>query len=431
MMIRSSLAALTSRMHRKNALFVMAAGAGMLTTTLLMATAPEHVPQEVTEKAWPVSTALVEVARFSPELQVFGRVESPRHSRLSSSLDAPVLKVHVSEGDSVKAGDPLVTLDTAEAGLVHTQRAAELADRQASLESLASDFASEARVLEHLQELQSLAQRRVNRLTDLYARKLVSTTEVDTLRQDVALRTIELSRQQALVQRQPQRLASARAAVRSAQAALDEQQIRLERSTLRAPFDGRITQMDISEGDRVQPGKTLVALYDSATLRIRARLPSTLAARIRPLLAADTGIEAVVSGSRGTAMLTNLSSEIEAGSSGVDAFFELPEHSPLEIGRTVDITVTMPPLDGVAAVPQQSLHDNRHVYVVSGDRLQAIPVVTHGTRRNPQGGQDVLVSSQTLQDGAEVLVSDMPQAREGLLVRATRPEPDRSRDELG
>lgn len=431
MMIRSSLAALTSRMHRKNALFVMAAGAGMLTTTLLMATAPEHLPQEITEKAWPVSTALVEVGRFSPELQVFGRVESPRHSRLSSSLDAPVLKVHVSEGDSVTAGDPLVTLDTAEAGLVHARRAAELADRQASLESLTSDFASEARVLEHLQELQSLARRRVSRLTDLYARKLVSTTEVDTLKQDLALRSIELSRQQALLQTQPQRLASARAAVRSAQAALDEQQLRLDHSTLRAPFDGRITQVGISEGDRVQPGKTLVALYDSATLRIRARLPSTLATRLRPLLAADTGIQAVVSGSRGTATLRNLSHEIEAGSSGVDAFFDLPVHSPLEIGRTVDITVNMPPVEGVAAVPQQSLHENRYVYVVSGDRLQAIPVATHGTRRNPRGGQDVLVRSQVLQDGAEVLVSDMPQAREGLLVRATRPEPDRSGDELG
>lgn len=242
MIIRARLSAPKSKFHRKNALFVMAASAGMLTTTLLMATAPEQIPQEVTEKAWPVSTTLVEVDRFIPELQVFGRLESPRHTQLSSALDTPVLKVHVSEGNSVQAGEPLVTLDTAEAELVHAQRAADLAGRQASLESMQSDLASEERVLGHMQALPELAASRVTRLTDLYARRLVSTTEVDALRQEVALRTMELSRQQALVQRQPQRLAGARAAVQSAAAALSEQQIRLERSILRAPFDGRITR---------------------------------------------------------------------------------------------------------------------------------------------------------------------------------------------
>ncbi|MEQ8514242.1 MAG: HlyD family efflux transporter periplasmic adaptor subunit [Chromatocurvus sp.] len=431
MIIRARLSALKSRIHRKNALFVMAASAGMLTTTLLMATAPEQVPQEVTEKAWPVSTTLVEVDRFVPELQVFGRVESPRHTQLSSALDTPVRTVHVSEGDSVQAGKPLVTLDTAEAELVHAQRAADLAGKQASLESLQSDFASEERVLGHMQALQELAESRVTRLTDLYARRLVSTTEVDALRQEVALRTIELSRQQALVQRQPQRLAGARAAVQSAAAALAEQQIRLERSILRAPFDGRITRVSASEGDRVQPGKILVALYDSAGLRLRARLPSTLAAELRSLHAAGTHITATIAGHRDIATLANLSGEIEAGSSGVDAFFDLPSDSALEIGRTVEITLKMPAVEDVAALPQQSLHDSRLVYAVEDGRLQAIPVTTHGTRRNSLGGLDVLVSSPALRDGAEVLISDMPQARQGLLVNATRPRPGRSDDRLG
>lgn len=431
MIFRRALATMRPRINRKNALFVVAAGTGMLATTLLMATAPEHVPQEVTEKAWPVSTTLIEVDRFAPELQVFGRVESPRHTRLSSALDAPVMAVHVSEGDNVRAGEPLVTLDAEEAQLVYAQRAADLAGKQASLDALESDFASEKRVLAHMQELQELAERRVTRLTGLYSRKLVSTTEVDTLRQDLALRTIELSRQQALVERQPQRLATARAAVQSARAALDEQQLQIERCIVRAPFDGRITLVDASEGDRVQPGKVIVALFDSSSLRLRARLPSTLASDLRSHLDAGARIDATIAGTPGAGTLANLSSEIEAGSSGVDALLHLPADSPLEIGRTVEVTLQLPAVDGLASLPQQSLHDNRVVYVVESGRLQAIPVTPHGTRHNPLGGLDVLVSSPALRDGAEVLISDMPEAREGLLVDATRPEPARSDDQLG
>lgn len=419
MMFRATAAKVKGWINRKNALFLLAATAGLLTTTLLMATAPEHPPREVIEKAWPVSTTLAEVSRFTPELQAFGRVESPRHAHLSMPLDAPVLAVHVSEGDSVEPGDPLVTLDATEARLAYARRAAELAGKQASLDSLDNDFASEREVLERLQELQELAERRVARLTELYARQLVSTNDVDTLRQDAALRAIELSRQAALVERQPQRRAAAEAAVRSAQAELDEQAVYLERTVLRAPFAGRITRVDTAQGDRVQPGKTLVSLYDSTSLRIRARLPSAVAAELRSLVAEDSTISATIAGTGLRAELRQLSSEIEAGSSGVDALFDLPPDSRLEIGRAVDITLQMPAVDGVALVPQQSLHNNRVVYLVENQRLRAIPVTTHGTRRNERGELDVLVSAGALHDGAEILSSDMPQARQGLLVEAT------------
>lgn len=419
MNLKAILARMTPRIQRKNVLFVIAVGIGTMTTTVLMATAPEHAPQEVVEKAWPISTTLVEIDRLGPEVRVYGKVESPRHTRLSSALDAPVVAVHVSEGDSVQEGEPLVTLDAAEAQLVYAQRAADLAGAMATLESLASDFDSEQRVLAQMQELQELAERRVNRLTELYARQLVSTTEVDTLKQEVSIRRIELSRQQALVERQPQRLAAARAAVDSARAALDEQQLRLERSVLRAPFDGRVTLVDASEGDRVTPGRVLVALYDLEKLRVRARLPSMLVSELKSHLASGAPVSAGISGSVDPAHLDKLSSEIESGSSGIDAFFRLPTDSSLEIGRTVDLLLQMPPIDNVVAVPQQSLHRKRYIYIVENQRLRAIPVATHGTRDNGRGGVEILVSAPELREGAEVLISDMPEAREGLLVKAT------------
>ncbi len=430
MTLKTTLAGLTTRIQRKNILFVAAVVVGTMTTTVLMATAPEHAPQEITEKVWPISTTLIELDRLGPEVQAYGRVESPRHTRLSSAIDAPVAGVHVSEGDSVRAGDPLVTLDAAEARLVQAQRAADLAGTKATLESLESDFDSEQRVLAQMQELHALAERRVNRLTELYARQLVSTTEIDGLKQDVSMRRIDYSRQQALVKRQPQRLAAARAAVDSAMAALDEQQLRLERSVLKAPFDGRVTRVDASEGERVTPGKMLVALYDVNTLRVRARLPSNLVSALKSQLANGHQISAEITGSPTMAALDQLSTEIEPGSSGIDALFKLPINSPLEIGRTVDLILHMPAIDQVVAVPQQSLHRNGYIYIVENQRLRSIPVVTHGTRDNGRDGLEVLVSSPELKEGVEVLISDMPEAKDGLLVEVARPQSNTMNDRL-
>lgn len=244
------------------------------------------------------------------------------------------------------------------------------------------------------------------------------------------MRRIDYSRQQALVKRQPQRLAAARAAVDSAMAALDEQQLRLERSVLKAPFDGRVTRVDASEGERVTPGKMLVALYDVNTLRVRARLPSNLVSALKSQLANGHQISAEITGSPTMAALDQLSTEIEPGSSGIDALFKLPINSPLEIGRTVDLILHMPAIDQVVAVPQQSLHRNGYIYIVENQRLRSIPVVTHGTRDNGRDGLEVLVSSPELKEGVEVLISDMPEAKDGLLVEVARPQSNTMNDRL-
>lgn len=263
---RNTMTLIKRRITRKNLLFCMAIAGGMFATTFIMATAPEPAPAELVEKTWPVSTSIIELEDIAPELVVFGRVESHRHSQLSSAIDAPVQTVHVSEGDSVQAGDPIITLDAASAQLIHAQRMADLAAARASLDAIRSDFASESDILERLKELQALAEHRVTRLVDLYSKQLISTAEVDTLKQDVAQRAIELSRHQALVDSQPQRLERARAELRNAEAAAAEQKLRVDQSVIRAPFTGRITRLDVSEGNRVQPGQRLVALYRGVIL---------------------------------------------------------------------------------------------------------------------------------------------------------------------
>jgi HlyD family secretion protein len=69
----------------------------------------------------------------------------------------------------------------------------------------------------------------------------------------------------------PEQLALAQAQVDTARANLDIQQIHKERMTLKAPFDGVISAIDIREGEWVGPGDSAIELLDVTMWRIETK----------------------------------------------------------------------------------------------------------------------------------------------------------------
>ena len=104
---------------RKNRSLALVALVGLAAATTLMATAPQHDASALEEKAWPVTTMAIEARDLSPELRLFGRVESPSHSRLTAGVTATVTAVNAREGDVVEAGQLLLTLDDADVPATH------------------------------------------------------------------------------------------------------------------------------------------------------------------------------------------------------------------------------------------------------------------------------------------------------------------------
>jgi multidrug resistance efflux pump len=64
-------------------------------------------------------------------------------------------------------------------------------------------------------------------------------------------------------------IALAEAAVEQAQAALAAAEAALERSTLRAPFDGTVTQVHVEPGDRVAPGQAVLVMGTLDRLQVK------------------------------------------------------------------------------------------------------------------------------------------------------------------
>ncbi|MEQ9394956.1 efflux RND transporter periplasmic adaptor subunit [Haliea sp.] len=409
---------LSRLLQAKNRRFALVALASMLSTAGLMATAPKHEPPVNREKVWTVTAISPQAEYLSPELQLFGRIETPRHAQIGAALESRVLTVYANEGQAVAAGELLLALDDEEQALQLRQRVADRIEAEAAVAALQTDFASERTVLEQQQTLLDLTQSRVERLRTLHARNLVATEQLEGLQREAASQQIEFARQQALVAKQPQRLASAQARLEGAAAREEDQRRSLEQTRVRAPFAGRVARLQAAPGDRVRPGQTLLALYDDRALQLRVPVPGSLAGTLKQALTAGTVVEAFVGEQQIPARLLQLASEVGQGRTGLEAIFALPASagSSHELGRAVDLYLRLPPTGPAVALPLQSLYGQKRIYLVENARLRGLEVSPLGTRRNALGELEVLVDAAAIPANSRVLTSDLPQASSGLPV---------------
>ena len=95
---------------------------------------PDHVVADA--QGVPVSSMVTQFQRLSPEVRLYGRVETPNAAQLTALISAPVAALAAREGDRVDAGAVLVALDETDMALALERAEAELDQAQADLEVL-------------------------------------------------------------------------------------------------------------------------------------------------------------------------------------------------------------------------------------------------------------------------------------------------------
>ncbi len=117
---------------------------------------------------------------------------------------------------------------------------------------------------------------------DIIARIEAKELEASRMRAEAALQQaeLELTRQKRLIKKNAtsrSRYEQAVAAERMARASLNQIIASLEKSTVRAPFDGTISRKFADEGDLASPGRPLVKIEAPNALRLEAPVAESLA----------------------------------------------------------------------------------------------------------------------------------------------------------
>ena len=386
----------------------------------LVATKPQPAPVSVAERAWLVSAEPIAPGTFRPVVTLYGRVESLWSSALTAGVAADVVEVAVVEGDFVADGDLLVRLDDRDARLELAQREAELKQAEARIASENRRHEANVEALPREQRLLALARSEVARLQDLVTNKVGAQSQLDSARQAAETQAIALSAREQAVDEHEARLAEVEAARVRAEALRDQALLALERTEIRAPFNGRVSKVRVSPGKRVRVGDELVELFDTDALIVRAQIPSRHLRLVRDSKAAGRPVTVTgeIDGRPIVATLRSLAGEASSGTGGLDGLFQLDSGGEtVSQGRFVRLELRLPPRDGLLAVPYEALYGIDRVYRIDADnRLRPVAVTRVGETRDEDGVARVLIDAPDLSPGEKLLTTQLPNALDGLLV---------------
>jgi len=393
---------------------------GTLTlVVILVATRPSVEPELRQERAWAVDVMEVEPATRNPTLELFGQVQSPQNAELSAGIEAVVTSMPVRDGVSVEADEVLLTLDDRDAQLALKQNNADLKEAQAQMNFARIRLDRSRQAYTKEQELLGYTEQRAERAEELAQDGLLSTADRETAGENLARQQLAINQAELDVEENSARLVELEARIARITALRDAARIDLERTEVKAPFAGVISELQVSQGDRVRVGDPLMRLQNPQAIEIRAQLPSRIARSISDGLQEGAAIRAnvEVDGLQVPGKLLRVSGQTSAGSGGVDGFIGIDAAATgLRLGSTVRVILELAPESNVIAVPGEAIYGSNRLYKLSDDRMQMIEVERVGERAYQDGSTEVLVRTPQLGSRDKVIITKLANAADGLLV---------------
>jgi multidrug efflux system membrane fusion protein len=337
--------------------------------------------------------------------RTYGVVKSPAVAAINARVASQITEVHVKDGQDVKAGDLLVTLDD------RTFRA-QLAKDQAVL---LKDQALETSLAADLSRAQDLAKKGAG--------------------------TAQAYDQALAAQR------AAEATVGADQAAIDADQVQLDYTRISAPIGGRLGAVQAVVGNLVGSTGNLVTITQMMPLKVTFQLPERILPDIKSAL--QTGqpepVHVFESGTPKELESGNLDfidSAVDTAS-GTITMSATIDNDQLSLwpGQYVDVEVNRGELANVIVVPTVAVQQGQtgaFVWMVKDNNTAVAQPVTVARSENDRSaitsglaaGDKVVIEGQLhLKDGTKVTVSSLPSGA-GVADTATSGGETKSHDDI-
>ncbi|HHB93294.1 MAG TPA: HlyD family efflux transporter periplasmic adaptor subunit [Thioploca sp.] len=374
---------------------------------------------EITEPAWIVATTPVILETLSPTVTLYGRVESPKTSTLRSpNLNAQVLQVKVLEGEKVNKNDILIRLEDSDSILKLKQQVADIKDISAQITLEKQRHANNLTIITHEESLLKLAKKSLERLRKLAKQKASSQSALDESQQLVERQTLTIIQRKLEIKNHKARLNQLQAKQIRAKALQDIAKLELARTKITAPFTGIIVEVKVAVGDRVRSGDILLSMYDNSVLEVRTQIPT----RYQDIVMNSTNISAIakLNSKSLTLTLDRISGQINQNSGGIDGLFKLSQPANLRLGQFLTLLLTLPKQTNVVALPYEAVYGMNHIYKLVDGRMQGLKIERIG-EQVIDGKSKILVRSSNLQYGEQIIITQLPNAMDGLKVKTAQP----------
>lgn len=415
------------------------------------------------EKSVPVEVAVVETGDISLIFSYSGSLQPQDELNIVPGAAGRIESVLVEEGDIVKAGDPIAVIEDdlyqtqikqAEAGLATAKlnlakmelgsRPEEIAAAQAAV-ALAKASLNDVATIdddERTQAASALARAEANlRRAQSEYDKIAWAGDVGTKPQALALQDATIAYETALsgynkqtnpsdsqlaplmlqvaqaelalaLKVQPFRqvdLATAQAGIQQAEAAVEAAKIQLRETIIKAPFDGIIADLNITEGSQVGQG-TPVAHFISQDLEAQVGVQESLISQVEQGQSASLNVTAYP-GQDFPAVVTSVSPTADSNSRNF-AVKVIPTDGQdlLRSGMFADVSILAQENKNTILAPREAViqGDEPYVYVVQDDNTVEQRTITTGLYDN-----DRIEVLSGLKPGDVVVITGQPNLQDG------------------
>ena len=355
----------------------------------------------------PVTVALATQRDVPLQIEVIGNVEAYSTITVKAQVGGAITQVHFREGEFVKAGDLLFTIDTRPLNAMLNEVEANLAKDEAALGQ------AEANLVRDTAQ-QKYAQSQADRYGRLFQSGIVSKDQAEQMRSNAEALAAGVKADEAAVR-------SARAAIVATKATVDNARVQLGYATMRSPIDGRTgnimvkqgnivaaNTMDLTTSNQVEPIYVTFSVPESQLPDIKRYM----AAGKLPVLA--TPQADATAQERGVLTFVDNAVDATTGTIKLKGTFPNTDHK-LWPGVFVRVTLRLTTQPNAVVVPNQAVQTGQEgpfVFVVKADRSVESRPVTIGARVD----QDIVIANG-IESGETVVTEGQLRLAPGIKVQ--------------
>jgi HlyD family secretion protein len=316
-----------------------------------------------------------------------GKVQPVHNFEAHAPFPGLVKAVYVHEGQKVRQGTLLLTLDDTDAEARLAQARASLIATKANEQTLLAGGDAEQRYsfegqLEQARSEEASAQQSLLTLQALAAKGAASQAEIDQAKSRLAndQTNLQVLQQQQGARRHPSGLGTVQAQIAEAQAAVASAENAMQQSMVRAPFDGTVYSLSAVASDYVQQGDRLLQMANLNHLQVLAYFDEPDIGKLH--IGAPVTITWVAEPDRlWHGRITQLPSTVVTYTTrNVGELYCSIDgaHDGLLPDTNVVVNVTTADIPNTLVVPREALHIEQglnYVYLIKGGKLKRAHVV--------------------------------------------------------
>ncbi len=428
----------------KKLLFFIPVAAGILLLFTMVSNKKDPSRPEIAEQPRTVHVVAAEPMTIIPRVTGYGYVQPTETWEALPEVSGKIVEIHpeLEKGAFIAKGDLLVRIDPQSYGFAESRGLASVMSVDAQLKELAQQKINTQKLLDIERQKLKLTEQEVERNRRLHEKGVVSPSNLEKEEKNLLIQQTSVDNLVNILQLIPSQETVLQAQKKSDISNLNELRLDIEKTVIRAPFDCRVSEVNIELNQFTPAGAPLVKTVNISKVEIPVQLSPTdlsnlLSSKIgeqSPLIATHLNMDSIrkligISATvrvplfnkkaewEGTFMRTSDAIDLDTGAITVYVAVDQPyekiipsERPPLLPNLFAEVELSGSPRDNRFVIPFQAIH-NGVVYLVDAEnRLKKQEVAVEMVMG------DLAVIHNDLLANAIIVTTDLVPAIDGMLL---------------